>query len=82
MGGEIAVAGIAHLSASTPATAFLAASHITATHVLLDRQPWLSDGSHVPIRNGKASIPQAGGLGLQIDAHRLPSPILDLGEAS
>ena len=76
MGGEIAVAGIAHLSASTPKKTFLAASHITATHIHPDAQPWVRRA--IALAGGRAELPHGDGLGLDIDAEALPQPEIDL----
>lgn len=76
MGGEIAVAGIAHLSASTPKKTFLAASHITGTHIDPDAQPWVCGA--IALVDGRAHLPPGDGLGLDIDAGALPEPEIDL----
>lgn len=76
MGGEIAVAGIAQLSASTPAKAFLAASHITGTHIRPAAQPWVRGA--ITLADGRAELPHRDGLGLEIDPTALPEPEIDL----
>jgi cis-L-3-hydroxyproline dehydratase len=76
MGGDIAIAGIAHLAASCDPYSFLAASHVTESHVSRDQQPWiLSDPTRVT--NGVVSPPSGPGLGVAVDADRLGEPLFD-----
>jgi cis-L-3-hydroxyproline dehydratase len=76
-GGEISVGSIAHLSASTRPESFLAASHLPATHMSRDDQPWVV-GSAIPIEDGQAQAPDTPGLGVEVDPSRLGTPILEL----
>lgn len=80
MGGEIAVSGIAHLSASTHEKFFLAASHITATHIDPSVQPWVRGA--ISLADGRAELPRGSGLGLDIDEAALPRAEIDLTGAA
>jgi L-alanine-DL-glutamate epimerase-like enolase superfamily enzyme len=76
MGGEIAIAGIAHLAASCEPYSFLAASHVTESHVNREEQPWITS-DHLRVTNGLASAPTGPGLGVAVDADKLGAPAFD-----
>jgi L-alanine-DL-glutamate epimerase-like enolase superfamily enzyme len=80
MGGEIAIAGIAHLAASCEPYSFLAASHVTESHVNREEQPWIVS-DHLRVTDGRASPPAAPGLGVAVDPDQLGAPLFDTATA-
>jgi L-alanine-DL-glutamate epimerase-like enolase superfamily enzyme len=76
-GGEISVGPIAHLAASTRPEAFLAASHLPATYMSRDDQPWVVGGG-VPVKEGRGYAPDVAGLGINVDPAQLGEPLFDV----
>jgi L-alanine-DL-glutamate epimerase-like enolase superfamily enzyme len=76
MGGEIAVAGIVHLAASCDQDAFLAASHVTESHINRDAQPWVLNGQ-LQMHDGLVSLSGKPGPGITVDPNRLGEPLID-----
>jgi cis-L-3-hydroxyproline dehydratase len=72
MGGTLAGAGIGHLSASCHPGTFLAASQVTATHVSTHSYG-ITGGPQ--IHDGRASIDEQPGLGVDVDPERLGAPL-------
>lgn len=75
MGGDIATAGIAHLSASCRPDNFLAASQVTETHVTAASGPPLALSGTPVMRDGLAHVSSAPGLGLEVDTSVLGEPL-------
>lgn len=72
MGGTLSVAGIGHLSSTCHPDTFLAASHVTDTHISSEK--YGITGGPV-IEMGRTSVSDQPGLGVDVDAAMLGEPL-------
>jgi L-alanine-DL-glutamate epimerase-like enolase superfamily enzyme len=74
MGGELAMAALAHLSGRTGPETLLATLLTSATLLDHSTQPWLS-GATISCDNGRAVVPTGPGLGVDVDPRGLGQPL-------
>lgn len=77
MGGDVATAGISQLAASCRPDNFLAASHVTATHLKQTDPPIRRSGGPV-LENGMAAASTSPGLGIDVNVSALGQPIFEV----
>jgi cis-L-3-hydroxyproline dehydratase len=71
MGGDLATAGISHLSASCRPDSFLAASQVTETHITAAGGRPLARSGTPTMRDGLAHVSTGAGLGIDVDPEAL-----------
>jgi L-alanine-DL-glutamate epimerase-like enolase superfamily enzyme len=78
MGGDLATAGISHLAASCRPDNFLAASHVTATHLTAATHRPIARSGGAILKDGRASAPAAPGLGVDVDPEALGESLFEV----
>ena len=76
LGGQLADAAMAHLSARIPEKYFLAATNLTGTRILREDQPWLS-GEVIGTNRARVTVPDRPGWGVDIDPAGFPGPVFE-----
>jgi cis-L-3-hydroxyproline dehydratase len=77
MGGDLATAGISQLAVSCRPDNFLAASHVTATHLTETDPPIRRSGGPV-LKDGRAAASLSPGLGIDVDVSALGQPLFEV----
>lgn len=78
MGGDLATAGISQLAASCRPDNFLAASHVTATHLTAATHRPIARSGGAILKDGRASAPTSPGLGVDVDPEALGDPLFEV----